>query len=167
MSPVPGTRLGTYKILSLLGTSGMGEVYRARDTRLGRDVAIKVLPEAVASHPDRLARFGREVKTVAALNHPNIVTLFSIDDESGVRFLTMELVEGESLDRLVTQGGLPLARHVLNRGYRAGPIQSCHADRRRRFGWASRPASREEFGKCGARIEFVPGSLTGGLIASR
>ncbi len=110
MPLAPKTRLGTYEILSPLGAGGMGEVYRARDTRLGRDVAVKVLPEAVASSPDRLARFEREARTVAGLNHPNIVTLFSVEDEGGIRFLTMELVEGQSLDRLVTPGGLPLSR---------------------------------------------------------
>jgi len=103
-----GARLGTYEILGLLGAGGMGEVYRARDTRLGRDVAVKVLPEAVASSPDRLARFEREARMVAGLNHPNIVTLHSIEEEDGVRFLTMELVEGQSLASLVTAGGLPL-----------------------------------------------------------
>ena len=88
----------------------MGEVYRARDTRLGREVAVKVLPEGVAANPDRLARFEREARAVAGLNHPNIVTLHSVEDEDGVRFLTMELVDGQSLDQLVTAGGLPLAR---------------------------------------------------------
>jgi serine/threonine protein kinase/tetratricopeptide (TPR) repeat protein len=105
-----GTRLGTYEILSPIGAGGMGEVYRARDTRLGREVAIKVLPESVAASPDRLARFERDARTVAGLNHPNIVTLYSVEDEDGVRFLTMELVEGQSLDRVVTPGGLPLSR---------------------------------------------------------
>ena len=109
--PFPaGTRLGSYEILSPLGAGGMGEVYRARDTRLGRAVAVKVLPEAVASSPDRLARFEREARTVAGLNHPNIVTLYSVEDESGVRFLTMELVEGRTLDHLIAPGGLPLPR---------------------------------------------------------
>jgi len=88
----------------------MGEVYRARDTRLSREVAVKVLPEAVASSPDRLARFELEARTVAGLNHPNIVTLHSIEEEDGVRFITMELVEGKCLDRVITAGGLPLAR---------------------------------------------------------
>src|SRR5512147_549161 len=112
MALSPGTRLGTYEIVAPLGAGGMGEVYRARDTRLGRDVAIKVLPADVASSPDRLARFEREARTVAGLNHPNIVTLFSIEDEEAVRFLTMELVEGQSLDRHLVPGGLPLARVV-------------------------------------------------------
>src|SRR5512140_2440005 len=105
-----GTRLGAYEILGPLGAGGMGEVYRARDLRLGRDVAVKVLPEAVAASAERLARLEREAKTVASLNHPNIVTLHSIEESDGVRFLTMELVEGESLDLLVTQGGLPMPR---------------------------------------------------------
>ncbi len=110
MSLAPGTRLGTYQITGPLGAGGMGEVYRARDTRLGREVAVKVLPKDVASSPERLARFEREARTVAGLSHPNIVTLYSVEDEEGVRFLTMELVEGQSLDRLVTPSGLPLDR---------------------------------------------------------
>ena len=88
----------------------MGEVYRAKDSRLGREIAIKVLPTEVASSPDRLARFEREARTVAGLNHPNIVTLFTVEDASGVRFLTMELVEGQTLSTLVTPGGLPLTK---------------------------------------------------------
>ena len=86
----------------------MGEVYRARDTRLRRDIAIKLLPREVAASPDRLARFEREATTVAGLNHPNIVTVHSIEEVAGTRFITMELVEGRSLDALVTPGGLPL-----------------------------------------------------------
>src|SRR5512134_1913403 len=110
MPLTPGTRLGTYEIVAPLGAGGMGEVYRAHDTRLGRDVALKVLPADVAAHADRLARFEREARTVAALNHPNIVTLFSVEDQDGFRFLTMELVEGQNLSALVIPGGLPLAR---------------------------------------------------------
>src|SRR2546427_5298259 len=105
-----GSRLGTYEIVAPLGAGGMGEVHRARDTRLGRDVALKVLPTNVAADSGRLARFEREARTVAGLNHPNIVTLFSVEDEDGIRFLTMELVEGQSLADLVEPGGLPLAR---------------------------------------------------------
>jgi TolB-like protein/cytochrome c-type biogenesis protein CcmH/NrfG len=87
----------------------MGEVYRAKDLRLGREVAIKVLPEAMASDPDWLARFEREARAVAGLNHPNIVTLHSVEDQDGIRFLTMELVEGQTLSDLVAPGGLPLS----------------------------------------------------------
>src|SRR6266540_1404623 len=105
-----GTRLGPYEILAPLGAGGMGEVYRARDPKLGRDVAIKVLPEAVAGDAERLARFEREARSLAALNHPNIVTIFSIEESGGTRFLAMELVEGESLDALLAEGGLPLSR---------------------------------------------------------
>ncbi len=92
-----GTRLGQYEIISPLGAGGMGEVYRARDTKLGRSVAIKVLPEAVATHPDRIARFEREAKVLASLNHPHIAALFGMEESAGRHFLVMELVEGETL----------------------------------------------------------------------
>jgi adenylate cyclase len=110
MPLVPGTRLGAYEIVATLGAGGMGEVHRAHDTRLRRDIALKVLPEEVASSPERLARFEREARIVASLNHPNIVTLHSIEEAEGVRFLTMELVEGRNLADLVAPGGLPLAQ---------------------------------------------------------
>jgi len=105
-----GTRIGSYEILGPLGVGGMGEVYRARDSRLGREIAIKVLPADVASSPDRLARFEREARTVAGLNHPNIVVLHTVEDVDGIRFLTMELVEGQTLSTLVAPGGLPLSK---------------------------------------------------------
>ena len=105
-----GKTLSHYRVTAKLGEGGMGEVYRATDSRLGREVAIKVLPEAVASDADRLARFELEARTVAGLNHPNIVVLHSIEEEEGIRFLTMELVEGESLDCQVEPDGLPIAR---------------------------------------------------------
>ena len=101
-----GTNLGSYEILAPLGAGAMGEVYRARDRRLDREVALKVLPEALASSLERLTRFEREAKTVAALNHPNIVVLHSIEEAAGTRFLTMELVEGRNLGELITPGGL-------------------------------------------------------------
>ena len=110
MNLAPQTRLGTYEILSPLGAGGMGVVYRAKDLRLGREVAIKVLPAEVAASPERLERLEREARAVAGLNHPNIVTLYSIEDEDGIRFLTMELVGGETLATLVAPGGLPLPR---------------------------------------------------------
>jgi len=108
----PATRLGPYEIIAPLGAGGMGEVYRARDPRLKRDIAIKVLPQDVASSPERLARFEREATTVAGLNHPNIVVLHSIEEADGTRFLTMELVDGGSLDRSIVPGGLPVARVI-------------------------------------------------------
>src|SRR5690242_9973494 len=110
MPLVPATHLDPYEILVLLGAGGMGEVYRARDPRLKRDIAIKVLPHDAASSPEWLVRFEREATTVAGLNHPNIVVLHSIEEGGGTRFLTMELVEGRSLAALVTPGGLPLAQ---------------------------------------------------------
>src|SRR5262245_57895077 len=110
MTLVSGTRLGPYEILGPLGAGGMGEVYRARDTRLGREVALKILPEAFARDAVRLARFEREARTVAGLNHPNIVTLHSIEMDGDTRFLIMELVEGRTLERLVVAGGMPLSR---------------------------------------------------------
>src|SRR5262245_6610227 len=110
MTLAPGTRLGAYDILGPLGAGGMGEVYRARDLRLDREVAVKVLPSDVSSQPAELARLEREARTVARLSHPNIVTLFSVEDVDGVRFLTMELVQGQTLSTLVTPGGIPLPR---------------------------------------------------------
>src|SRR5438094_10385204 len=92
MSQTLGTRLGTFEIVAPLGSGGMCEVYRAKGLRLGRHVAPTVLPSGVASHPDRLARFEREARTVAGLNRPNIVVLHSVEDDGDVCFLTMELV---------------------------------------------------------------------------
>jgi len=105
-----GTRLGHYQIIALLGAGGMGEVYRASDAKLGRDVALKVLPEDLARDAAWLARFEREARMAAALSHPNIVTLHSIEEVGGIHFITMEHVEGQTLDRLLTPEGLPLAR---------------------------------------------------------
>jgi serine/threonine-protein kinase len=105
-----GRQLGTYEVLSLLGAGGMGEVYRARDTKLNREVALKILPNAFVLDADRLARFRREAQAVAALNHPHIVTIFSIEEHDDVPFMTMELIEGCTLDHGIPGGGLPLAR---------------------------------------------------------
>ena len=101
-----GTRLGHYEIEALLGVGGMGEVYRARDTKLGRDVAIKVLPDDLSRDADRLARFEREAKLLAQLNHPNIATLHGLEESNGRRFLVMELVEGETLAEHIARGSL-------------------------------------------------------------
>ena len=103
----PSTRLGPYEISTPLGAGGMGEVYRARDTRLGRDVAIKVLPERLSASPDLRARFEREAKTVSSLNHPHICSLFDVGRENSTDYLVMELVDGESLADRLSRGPLP------------------------------------------------------------
>jgi eukaryotic-like serine/threonine-protein kinase len=104
----PGTRLGHYEILSPLGAGGMGEVYRARDTKLGREVAIKVLPELFAADPERLARFSREAQVLASLNHPNIAHIHGLEDSGGAQALVLELVEGETLAERIAGGPIPL-----------------------------------------------------------
>ncbi len=104
----PGDQLGPYEIKESLGAGGMGKVYRARDPRLDRDVAIKVLPQEFAEDADRLRRFEREAKMVAALDHPNIVTIYSVEEADGVHFLTMQLVEGQPLSRVIPSGGMTL-----------------------------------------------------------
>jgi serine/threonine-protein kinase len=103
-----GTRLGPYEILSALGAGGMGEVYRATDTALGRQVAIKVLPDAFAQDAERLARFEREAKTLAALNHPHIAQIYGLERSTGTQALVMELVEGEDLSQRIARGAIPL-----------------------------------------------------------
>jgi serine/threonine protein kinase len=110
VSLTPGTRLGPYEIVSALGAGGMGEVYRARDPRLGRDVAIKVLPATISADPARLRRFEQEARAAAALNHPNIVTIHSVEQAGDVPFVTMELVEGLPLSKLIPRAGMPLGR---------------------------------------------------------
>jgi len=136
----PGAQLGAYRIVSAIGAGGMGEVYRAHDPRLDRDVAIKVLAPALAGNAEWLARFEREARMVAALSHPNIVVIHSVEEDRGIRFLTMELVDGERLDRLIRQGrigvqqalaiGVPLAdalvaahaRGVIHRDLKPGNV---------------------------------------------
>ena len=103
----PGTRLGPYEILSAIGAGGMGEVYRARDTRLKRDVAVKILPESLASDPERLARFQREAEVLASLNHPHIAAIYGLEASDGVRALILELVEGDTLGERIAGGAIP------------------------------------------------------------
>jgi TolB-like protein/Flp pilus assembly protein TadD len=105
-----GRTLAHYRITAAIGAGGMGDVYRATDTKLGRDVALKVLPAEMAGSPERLERFRREARALAALDHPGIVTVHSVEESGGVHFLTMQLVEGQPLDRLIPEGGLPVAR---------------------------------------------------------
>ena len=103
-----GTRLGHYEILSAIGKGGMGEVWRARDTKLGREVAIKTLPEEFAKDADRLARFEREAKLLASLNHPNIAAIYGLEEYEGTRFLVLELVEGPTLGDQIKQSSIPV-----------------------------------------------------------
>ena len=104
----PGTRLGSFEVLSPLGSGGMGEVYRARDSRLGRDVAIKLLPTEVAADAERLARFRREAHLLASLNHPHIAAVYGLEEQDGKLLLVLELVEGEDLAERLTRGAIPV-----------------------------------------------------------
>lgn len=131
MSLDPGIRLGPYEIVSLLGAGGMGEVYRAKDTRLGRDVAIKILPKELSADPARKQRFDREAKTISSLNHPNICVLHDVGTQDGVEFLVMECVEGETLAKRLEKGPLPLEQVLklgaqvadgLDKAHRAGIV---------------------------------------------
>jgi eukaryotic-like serine/threonine-protein kinase len=108
MTIAAGTHLGSYEVVAQIGAGGMGEVYQAHDTKLGRDVAIKVLPEVFAHDPERLSRFQREAKMLAALNHPNIATIFGLEHSDGVQYLVMELVAGETLAERVKSGPIPI-----------------------------------------------------------
>ncbi len=108
MASLPGTRLGPYEILSLLGAGGMGEVYRARDSKLGREVALKILPPAFAADSERMARFQREAQVLAALNHPGIAAIYGLEESGSMRALVMELVEGQTLAERLKQGPAPL-----------------------------------------------------------
>jgi serine/threonine protein kinase len=108
MSLSPGTRFGAYEVAAQVGVGGMGEVYRARDIKLNRDVALKVLPDSFVNDPDRLARFQREAHVLASLNHPNIAAIYGVEEMSGVRALVMELVEGPNLDERIAEGAIPI-----------------------------------------------------------
>src|SRR5215510_14612507 len=113
MALAAGTTLGPYEITGPIGAGGMGEVYRARDTRLQRDVAVKVLPPAVAADADRLRRFEQEARAVAALDHPNILAVYDVGDEGGLRFIVAELLDGESLRDKLAEGPL-LGRRAVD-----------------------------------------------------
>ena len=114
-----GRRLGVYEIRAVLGSGGMGEVYRARDTRLGRDVAIKILPPAFTRDADRLARFEREARVLASLDHPNIATIHGVEEGDGVRALVLALVEGETLAERLAHGPVSLAEALAYRAARS------------------------------------------------
>src|SRR4030088_216082 len=108
MPLAPGTKLGPYEILAPIGAGGMGEVYRARDTKLGRDVALKVIPGTFALDPERLARFKREAQVLASLNDPHIAAIYGFEDSGETHALVLELVEGDTLAVRIARGPLPL-----------------------------------------------------------
>ena len=125
--PMIGRQLGAYQVVSLLGAGGMGEVYLAHDTKLGRDVAIKVLPEAFVNDADRLPRFQREARMLATLNHPNVATIHGLEQSDGVHYLVMEKVPGRSLDRLILPKGLPLEEAIGYASQVASALAAAHS----------------------------------------
>src|SRR4029077_8161119 len=121
-----GTRLGPYEVLAQIGAGGMGEVYQAHDTKLGRDVAIKVLPPDFLNDPQRLARFQREARMLAALNHPNIATIYGLEQSGGATCLVMELVPGETLASRVKSGPLPVEESLQLAVQVAEALEAAH-----------------------------------------
>jgi eukaryotic-like serine/threonine-protein kinase len=126
MSITSGTRIGSYEILAAIGAGGMGEVYRARDTRLDRPVAIKILPHAFASDPERRARFEREARTLAALDHPNIAQVHGLEESGGIHGIVMELVDGEDLSQRLARGAVPFDEAVLVARQVAEALEAAH-----------------------------------------
>ena len=126
MTLIAGTRLGPYEILAALGAGGMGEVYRARDTTLGRDVALKTLPASFAADPERLARFEREAKTLASLNHPHIAQIYGFETAGDTAALVMELVEGEDLAERLKRGPLPMDEALPIARQIAAALEAAH-----------------------------------------
>jgi len=126
MALKPGTWLGPYEITAPIGAGGMGEVYRATDTKLKRDVAIKVLPDDVAQDPERLARFRREAELLASLNHPNIAAIYGLEESDGVPCLVLELVEGETLAGRLGAGPLPVGEALRIAQQIASALEAAH-----------------------------------------
>src|ERR1700681_3341439 len=127
MTIAVGTKLGSYEVLSQIGAGGMGEVYQAHDTKLAREVAIKVLPEAFAHDPERLSRFQREAKMLASLNHPNIATIHGLEQSGGTSYLVMELVPGETLaDRVKREGPVPVEEALAVAKQIAEALEAAH-----------------------------------------
>src|SRR4026207_1020641 len=122
-----GQKIGPYEILSSLGAGGMGEVYRARDTRLGREVALKILPTEFSTHRERLERFEQEARSASALNHPNIITIYDVGSSDSTSYLSMELVEGKSLRALLNEGLLPLRKAINIASQLADGLAKAHA----------------------------------------
>src|ERR1700681_4598515 len=127
MTIAAGTRLGSYEVVAQIGAGGMGEVYQAHDTKLGRDVAIKVLPEAFTHDAERLSRFQREAKMLAALNHPNIATIYGLEQSGGTSYLVMELVSGENLqERVKREGAIPVEESLAIAKRIAEALEAAH-----------------------------------------
>src|SRR5262245_40823171 len=126
MSLTPGTRLGVYEVAEAIGAGGMGEVYRATDTNLGRQVAMKGLPEAFAQDRERVARFEREAKTLASLNHPNIAIIHGLEKSQGTYALVMELVEGEDLSQRIASGPIPIDEALPTAKQIAEALEAAH-----------------------------------------
>src|SRR6476469_6397598 len=131
MALTPGARLGPYEILALLGAGGMGEVYKSRDTRLDRTVAIKILPETFAADPQFRERFDREARTISQLDHPHVCALYDVGEQDGTAFLVMQFLEGETLADRLTKGALPIDQAIktaieiasaLDKAHRAGIV---------------------------------------------
>ena len=168
MPLLPGTRLGPYEILSLVGAGGMGEVYKARDTRLDRTVAIKILPDTLAADPQFRERFDREARAISQLDHPHICALYDVGEQDGTAFLVMQYLEGETLADRLAKGALPLdqalktaieiadgARQGAPRGHRppGSEARQHHADEEparscSTSGWRRRGAGRRRRGAC-------------------
>src|SRR5271167_1961171 len=126
MTLASGTRLGPYEILAPLGAGGMGEVYRARDSRLGREVALKVLPESFSGDADRLRRFEQEARAVAALNHPNILGVYDIGQHQGSPYMICELLDGETLREKMNDGPMPQRRAIEYASQLAEGLAAAH-----------------------------------------
>jgi serine/threonine protein kinase len=169
----PGTKLGPYEIVAPLGAGGMGEVYRAKDTRLGREVAVKVLPQHLSANPEVRTRFEREAKTISSLNHPHICTLFDVGREGDTDYLVMELVEGETLAQRLTKGALPAAdvlrlgaqiADALDRAHRAGVI---HRDLKPGNVMLTKSGAKlMDFGLARASVASGPVSGSGSVMAT-
>src|SRR5580700_7232702 len=127
MALTTGIKFGSYEITGAIGAGGMGEVYQAHDTKLGRDVAIKVLPEAFAHDPERLSRFQREAKMLASLNHPNIATIYGLEQSNGTSYLVMELVPGDTLaQRIKRDGAVPIEEALAIAKQIAEAVEAAH-----------------------------------------
>src|SRR5579872_3371813 len=185
MPLAPGTMLGPYEIGAPLGAGGMGEVYRARDTRLDRTVAVKILPQEMSSDPARKQRFEREAKTISILNHPHICVLHDVGHQDGIDYLVMECVEGETLSKRLKKGSLPLEEvlrygaqlaDALDKAHRNGVIHrdlkpgnimlTCNGAKLLDFGLAKRSAALLSEMTLTAQISELPVTQEGTIIGT-